>query len=77
MIRTVLFQTNGSQAVRLPKEVAFPDSVRDSVIVGKGAGRVIIPVNAIWDDFIEAPGIDLGKREQPLPSRPQAMPSLP
>jgi antitoxin VapB len=26
---------------------------------------VIAPVNATWDDFFDAPGVDLQEREQP------------
>jgi len=65
MTRTVLFQSNRSQAVRLPKEVAFPDGVKDVTILRDGMRRVIVPSNALWDDFFAAPGIDLGDRNQP------------
>lgn len=65
MTRTTLFLTNRSQAVRLPKDVAFPDSVREVLILRDGARRVIVPANAVWDDFFDAPGIDIGEREQP------------
>ncbi len=33
MTRTKLFQSNRSQAVRLPKEVAFPESVRSVTVL--------------------------------------------
>lgn len=65
MPRTTLFQTNRSQAVRLPKEVAFPAGVREVAVLRDGARRIIVPANAIWDDFFEAEGIDLGDRSQP------------
>jgi antitoxin VapB len=65
MTRTTLFQSNRSQAVRLPKEVAFPEGVKDVAILRDGARRVIVPANAIWDDFFSAPGIDLPERERP------------
>ena len=65
MTRTTLFQTNRSQAVRLPKDVAFPVGVREVAILRDGARRVIVPANAIWDDFFDAPGIDLGDRDEP------------
>ena len=66
MARTRLFRSNRSQAVRLPKEVAFPESVKEVTILRDGARRVITPANAVWDDFFDAPGIDLPPREQPL-----------
>ncbi len=65
MARTRLFKSNRSQAVRLPKEVAFPESVKDVTVIRDGAWRVIAPANSVWDDFFDASGIDLPPREQP------------
>ena len=65
MTRTTLFQSNRSQAVRLPKDVAFPEGVRSVTILREGKRRVIVPADAVWDDFFEAPGVDLGDRDQP------------
>jgi antitoxin VapB len=65
MTRTTVFQTNRSQAVRLPKDVAFPENVREVAILRDGARRVIVPANAVWDDFFDAPGIDIGERDEP------------
>jgi antitoxin VapB len=65
MTKTTLFQTNRSQAVRLSKDVAFPKGVHEVSILRDGPRRVIVPANAVWDDFFEQPGIDLGEREQP------------
>ena len=65
MTKTSLFLSNKSQAVRLPKDVAFPENVREVVIVREGARRVIMPANAVWDDFFDSPGVDLGERVQP------------
>lgn len=67
MTRTTVFQTNRSQAVRLPKSVAFPDGVKDVTVLREGRRRVIVPTGALWDDFFDAPGIDLGVRAQPEP----------
>ncbi|TPG37947.1 AbrB/MazE/SpoVT family DNA-binding domain-containing protein [Roseomonas nepalensis] len=65
MTRTTLFQSNRTQAVRLPKGVAFPEGVRDVAILRDGTRRIIVPADASWDDFFGAPGIDLPDREQP------------
>ena len=65
MTRTALFKSNRSQAVRLPKDVAFPEGVKDVTILRDGKRRVIVPSNAVWDDFFAAPGVDLGARDQP------------
>ncbi|HEX7758741.1 MAG TPA: type II toxin-antitoxin system VapB family antitoxin [Caulobacteraceae bacterium] len=65
MTRTTVFQSNRSQAVRLPKDVAFPTGVKAVTVLREGARRVIVPADAVWDDFFDAPGIDLGERDQP------------
>jgi antitoxin VapB len=69
MARTKLFKSNRSQAVRLPKDVSFPEEVKEVTIVRDGRRRVISPANAAWDDFFDAPGIDLPAREQPAPQK--------
>jgi antitoxin VapB len=66
MSRTTIFQSNRTQAVRLSKDVAFPDNVKEVAILRDGNRRVIVPANAVWDDFFDAPGIDLGDRDQPV-----------
>ena len=63
--RSTLFKSNRSQAVRLPKELAFPDGVKQVAIRKLGKARVIAPADSAWDDFFDSPGVDLGKREQP------------
>jgi antitoxin VapB len=65
MTKTTLFQSNRSQAVRLPKDVAFPDGVRAVTVLRDGQRRIIVPSDSVWDDFFDAPGIDLGERAQP------------
>ena len=62
--RTALFRSNRSQALRLPKNVAFPDGVREVRVVKEGKGRLVLPADALWDDFFAEPGIDLPPREQ-------------
>ncbi len=65
MTRTKLFLNNQSQALRLPRDVAFPDTVREVAIFRDGARRVVVPANATWSDFFAEPGIDIGERDQP------------
>lgn len=65
MVGTTLFKSNKTQAVRLPKDVAFPEDVRKVTIVRDGKRRIIAPADSSWDDFFAAPGIDLGERDQP------------
>ena len=65
MTTTTLFQSNKTQAVRLPKDVAFPEGVRAVTVLRDGKRRIIAPADTTWDDFFDAPGIDLGERVQP------------
>ena len=65
MTRTTLFRSNRSQALRLPKDVAFPPEVREVAVLRQGKRRIIVPANSVWDDFFDSPGIDLPERDQP------------
>ena len=67
MTKARLVKSQGSQVVRLPKDLAFPESVTEVTIARDGARRILAPVDASWDDFFDAPGIDLPEREQPEP----------
>lgn len=49
--RSTVFKTNRSQAVRLPKAVAFPEDVREVEIVAIGASRLVSPAGRRWDDL--------------------------
>lgn len=64
-VRTSLFRSNRTQAVRLPKEIAFPGTVKDVTILKEGVARVIVPTAGLWDDFFDSPGIDFPERDQP------------
>ena len=63
--QSTLFRSNRSQAVRIPKELAFPENVKKVVVRREGASVVLTPVDALWDDFFDEPGVDLGPRDQP------------
>lgn len=63
---TKVFKLNRSQAVRLPKAVAFPDDVEEVVVRRVGKSVIITPRNALWDDFFARdPNPDFPDREQP------------
>jgi len=64
LTRTTLFLSNRSQAVRLPKPVAF-ETMGEVVIIRDGPRRIVAPAEAGWDDFFDAPGTELAPREQP------------
>jgi antitoxin VapB len=56
-VQTRLFKSNRSQAVRLPKQVAFPESVKDVEITAIGNKRIIAPAGQSRDDWFDAPGV--------------------
>ncbi|MGH6870937.1 MAG: type II toxin-antitoxin system VapB family antitoxin [Rhizomicrobium sp.] len=49
--RSKIFKTNRSQAVRLPKDVAFPEGITEVEIIKVGNNRVLSPVGKRWDEF--------------------------
>ena len=66
--RTKVFMSNRSQAVRLPKNVALPDTVKDVVIVAIDNRRIITPAGESWDDWFDRKGVSddfMPVREQP------------
>jgi antitoxin VapB len=66
--RARVFTSNRSQAVRIPKELAFPDDVKDVYVIRRGKTLEIIPVDALWDDFFDRPpNHDFPDRDQPPP----------
>jgi antitoxin VapB len=65
VVRTTLFKSNRTQAVRLAKDVTVPNDVTEIAIIKKGNKWIIAPADASWDDFFAAPRIELGVREQP------------
>jgi antitoxin VapB len=53
MVATKLFKSNKSQAVRLPKAVAFPDDVTEVEIIKVGENRMIVPKGKSWEEFFK------------------------
>jgi antitoxin VapB len=69
MTSSTVFMSNRSQAVRLPKAVAFPEDVHQVDILKIGRSRVIVPKGTRWDDlFLSGPRVSedfLSERIQP------------
>jgi len=63
MAKTAILWEDGTQVIRLSEDVAFPDGVREVVVVREGKRLVIVPADSSWDDFFEEPGVDIGERE--------------
>ena len=51
---STLFTNNRSQAVRLPADARFPESVRKVEVRVMGLERVIAPASQAWDSFFAA-----------------------
>ena len=69
MARSTVFVSNRSQAVRLPKALAFPEGVRQVEIIRLGNSRLITPVGRRWDEFFaNGPQVSedfMNERDQP------------
>ena len=74
MSRSTIFTLNRSQAVRLPKAVAFPDDVREVEVIAVGKSRIITPVGQRWTDFFQngplgSADFGVGARDEPPQER--------
>ena len=72
MSQSTVFKTNKTQAVRLPKAVAFPDHVKKVEITKQGDALLITPIKSSWDEFFSTPGIGddfMLVRDQPPPQK--------
>jgi antitoxin VapB len=69
MTSSTVFTSNRSQAVRLPKAVAFPEDVHQVDVLKIGRSRVIVPHGRRWDDlFLGGPRVSddfMAERQQP------------
>lgn len=66
--QTTLFRSNKTQAVRLPKALELPDSVKKVSITAIGNTRIIAPVTESWAMWFEGPGVSedfMTTRDQP------------
>ena len=64
MTQATLFKSNQTQAVRLPKAVAFPEDVKKVSVVVIGKSRLLTPSENLWDSwFDQLPQADFPDRE--------------
>ena len=67
-IRTTVFLSNRTQAIRLPKAVALPSTVKEVDVVAIGDTRIISPAGTSWDIWFDSPGVSedfMSERDQP------------
>jgi len=72
MEKARIFKSNQSQAVRLPKPVALPDTVKEVQIIPLGNARLIVPYGDAWSSWFEDEGVSddfMQDREQPEPQQ--------
>jgi antitoxin VapB len=75
-VKTTVFLNNKSQAVRLPKPVALPASVKEVDIVAIGNTRIISPAGASWDSWFDGPGVSddfMLERDEPADQKREAL----
>lgn len=68
MERASVFKSNKSQAVRLPKPVSLPDTVKQVDIIPLGRARLIVPAGEAWDSWFDGEGVTddfMIERDQP------------
>ncbi len=68
MEQGAVFQSNRSQAIRLPKAVALPEDVKRVDIVVVGRTRIIAPVGEVWDSWFDGTAATfdfMSERDQP------------
>ena len=63
--RTVsLFKSNRNQAIRIPKNMEFPEGVKKLLVRKVGDTLIFTPPENFWDDFFNEPGLkDFPDRE--------------
>ena len=64
-----VFKSDRSQAVRLPKSVAFPENVKKVDVVVLGNARLLAPAGEAWVTWFDGPGASedfMVERGQPL-----------
>ena len=60
--------SNQSQAVRLPKPVALPETIKEVQIIPLGTARLIVPYGDAWSSWFDDEGVSddfMEDREQP------------
>jgi antitoxin VapB len=70
-----VFQSNRSQAVRLPKAVAFSDDVKRVDVIAVGRTRIIAPAGEAWDSWFDGKQVSedfMLSRDQPAAEEREA-----
>ena len=76
MKSVAVFKSSTSQAIRLPKNVALPESIKRVNITPVGSGRLIVPAGESWDSWFREEGVKddfMASCEQPVDQEREAM----
>lgn len=76
MTKASVFLNNKTQAVRLPKDVAFPEGTKTVEVIAVGATRVIVPSDHLWDTFFDGHSVSddfMKDRDQPAMQEREAL----
>ena len=76
MEKSTVFKTHKSQAIRLPKPVALPESVKKVDIIKLGNARLITPAGEAWDTWFDSPGVSddfMTERKQPADQKRESL----
>ncbi len=75
MVQATIFTNNKSQAIRIPKALAFPDGIKKVSIIPAGNGRLITPVETAWDNWFAGDAVTtdfMAERGQPTDQEREA-----
>ena len=70
MEQGVVFKSNRSQAIRLPKSVALPDDLKRVDVVAVGRVRIITPAGESWESWFD------GRASVPISCRGEISPPI-
>jgi len=68
MEQATIFRIHRSQAVRLPKAIAFPDDVKRVDVLAVGRTRILVPAGESWESWFDGEGVSadyMERRDQP------------
>lgn len=71
-----IFISNKSQAVRFPRQVAFPADVEVVEVIEMGDSRLLTPVRSRWDSFFAGARVSddfMSEREQPADQQRESL----
>ncbi|WP_150462464.1 type II toxin-antitoxin system VapB family antitoxin [Nesterenkonia ebinurensis] len=70
-VKTKLFYTNRTQAVRLPKEIAYEEDDRDILAYRRGDQIVLAPMAKDWDEWFSDPRFGASEDFMADPRQPE------